>query len=74
MIVPRSPNAQFDGESQGWMVYVVDSERGCVKTQRAQQFLQCLEHYPTVTDGIAIMCYLLPGGEIDFARTAGQDQ
>ena len=38
MIVPRSPNVQFDGESQGWMVFAADSERGCVKTQRAQQF------------------------------------
>lgn len=28
------------------------------------------EHYPTVTDGKAIVLYLLPEGEIDFARTA----
>ena len=28
------------------------------------------EHYPTVTDGKAIILYLLPAGEIDFTRTA----
>lgn len=28
------------------------------------------EHYPTVTDGKAIVLYLLPDGEIDFARSA----
>ena len=28
------------------------------------------EHYPTVTDGKAIMLYLLPEGEIDFTRSA----
>lgn len=28
------------------------------------------EHYPTVTDGKAIILYLLPGGEIDFTRSA----
>ena len=27
------------------------------------------EHYPTVTDGKAIVLYLLPEGEIDFTRT-----
>jgi hypothetical protein len=27
------------------------------------------EHYPTVTDGKAIILYLLPGGEIDFTRS-----
>ncbi len=27
------------------------------------------EHFPTVTDGKAIVLYLLPGGEIDFTRT-----
>ena len=27
------------------------------------------EHFPTVTDGKAIVLYLLPGGEIDFARS-----
>jgi hypothetical protein len=27
------------------------------------------EHYPTVTDGKAIVLYLLPDGEIDFTRT-----
>lgn len=28
------------------------------------------EHYPTVTDGKAIVLYLLPDGAIDFTRTA----
>ena len=28
------------------------------------------EHYPTVTDGKAIVLYLLPEGEIDFTRSA----
>ncbi len=28
------------------------------------------EHYPTVTDGKAIILYLLPGGKIDFTRSA----
>jgi len=28
------------------------------------------EHYPTVTAGKAIVLYLLPGGAIDFTRTA----
>ena len=27
-------------------------------------------HHPTVTDGKAIVLYLLPGGEIDFTRAA----
>lgn len=27
------------------------------------------EHFPTVTNGKAIVLYLLPGGKIDFART-----
>jgi hypothetical protein len=30
------------------------------------------EHFPTVTDGQAIVLYLLPGGEIDFALTPEQ--
>ncbi len=30
------------------------------------------EHYPIVTDGKAIILYLLPDGEIDFARTPPQ--
>ena len=30
------------------------------------------EHYPTVSDGRAIILYLLPGGEIDFTRTPSQ--
>ncbi len=29
-------------------------------------------HYPTVTDGKAIVLYLLPDGEIDFTRTPSQ--
>ena len=29
-------------------------------------------HYPTVTDGKAIVLYLLPEGEIDFTRTPSQ--
>jgi len=28
------------------------------------------EHYPTVSDGKAIVLYLLPDGKIDFSRTA----
>jgi len=30
------------------------------------------EHYPTVTDGKAIVLYLLPDGEIDFTRKPDQ--
>jgi hypothetical protein len=30
------------------------------------------EHYPTVTNGKAIVLYLLPGGAIDFARAPPQ--
>lgn len=29
-------------------------------------------HHPTVTDGKAIVLYLLPGGEIDFKRTPAE--
>ena len=52
MIIPESADAQFDGQSQGWLVYEADSE-----------------HYPTVTEGRAIVLYLLPDGQIDFTRT-----
>ena len=51
MIIPESPDAKFDGQGQGWMVYEAGTE-----------------HYPTVTDGKAIVLYLLPGGAIDFRR------
>lgn len=30
------------------------------------------EHFPTVTDGAAVVLYLLPGGEIDFTRKPPQ--
>jgi len=52
MIIPETPDAKFDGQGQGWMVFEPETE-----------------HYPTVTDGKAIVLYLLPGGEIDFTRT-----
>lgn len=52
MVIPESPDAKFDGQSQSWVVYEADSE-----------------HYPTVTDGKAIVLYLLPDGAIDFTRT-----
>lgn len=49
MIMPLDPNAKFDDQSAGWMVYPPGSR-----------------HAPTVTQGKALILYLLPEGAIDF--------
>jgi hypothetical protein len=50
-IMPVDPQARFDGQSAGWLVYGPDSA-----------------HSPTVTQGRALILYLLPRGEIEFTR------
>jgi len=52
LIMPVSPDAQFDGHGAGWLVYSAGSA-----------------HYPTVTQGRALVLYLLPNGAIEFTRT-----
>jgi hypothetical protein len=52
LIMPVSPDAQFDGHGAGWLVYAAGSA-----------------HYPTVTQGRALVLYLLPNGTIEFTRT-----
>jgi hypothetical protein len=52
LIMPVSPDAQFDGHGAGWLVYAAGSA-----------------HYPTVTQGRALVLYLLPNGAIEFTRT-----
>ncbi|HXH03667.1 MAG TPA: DUF4863 family protein [Candidatus Competibacteraceae bacterium] len=51
MIMPLTPEAQFDGHGSGWFVYAPDSA-----------------HCPTVTQGEAIVLYLLPEGAIEFTK------
>ena len=51
MVIPKTPNAKFDGNGAGWVVYGPDSA-----------------HSPTVTEGEAIVLYLLPGGAIEFTK------
>lgn len=51
LILPRDPEAAFDGRGRGWLVYGPGTE-----------------HFPTVSDGEAIVLYLLPNGEIEFKR------
>jgi hypothetical protein len=49
MVMPITPEAQFDGTSRGWCVF----EPGT-------------GHYPTVTNGEALILYMLPDGKIDY--------
>ena len=50
MVMPITPEAQFDGTSRGWCVFEAGSS-----------------HHPTVTNGEALVLYMLPDGKIDFA-------
>jgi hypothetical protein len=50
MVMPITPEAQFDGTSRGWCAFEVGSS-----------------HHPTVTNGRALILYLLPDGKIDFS-------
>jgi len=52
MVMPISPEAQFDGTSRGWCVFEAGSG-----------------HYPTVTNGEALILYMLPDGKIDYTDT-----
>ncbi len=52
MVMPITPEAQFDGTSRGWCVF----EQGS-------------GHYPTVTNGEALILYMLPEGKIDYTET-----
>ena len=52
MVMPITPEAQFDGTSRGWCVFEPGSA-----------------HYPTVTNGEALILYMLPDGKIDYADT-----
>jgi hypothetical protein len=52
LIMPVSPDAQFDHHGAGWLVYSAGSA-----------------HHPTVTQGRALVLYLLPNGAIEFTRT-----
>jgi len=49
MVMPITPDAQFDGTSRGWCVFEPGSG-----------------HYPTVTNGEALILYMLPDGKIDY--------
>ena len=49
MIMPITPQAQFDGTSRGWLVF---------EPQTA--------HHPTVSNGEALILYMLPDGKIDY--------
>jgi hypothetical protein len=50
MVMPITPEAQFDGTSRGWCVFEAGTS-----------------HHPTVTNGEALVLYMLPDGKIDFA-------
>ena len=50
MVMPITPEAQFDGTSRGWCVFEAGSS-----------------HHPTVTNGEALVLYMLPDGKIDFS-------
>ena len=50
MVMPVTPEAQFDGSPRGWVVFEPDSA-----------------HYPTVTNGEALVLYMLPDGKINFS-------
>jgi hypothetical protein len=52
MIMPITPEAQFDGMSRGWCV-----------------FEPATAHHPTVSNGEALILYMLPDGKIDFAES-----
>jgi hypothetical protein len=52
MIMPITPEAQFDGMSRGWCVFEPASA-----------------HYPTVSNGEALILYMLPDGKIDFTES-----
>jgi hypothetical protein len=52
LIMPLTPDAQFDGRTAGWLVYGPGSA-----------------HSPTVSQGHALVLYLLPGGAIEFTRS-----
>ena len=52
MIMPITPQAQFDGISRGWCVFEPASA-----------------HYPTVSNGEALILYMLPDGKIDFTES-----
>ena len=51
MVMPITPNAQFDGTSRGWCVFEPGSG-----------------HHPTVSNGEALVLYMLPDGKIDFTE------
>jgi hypothetical protein len=51
MVMPVTPEAQFDGTSRGWCVFEPGSG-----------------HYPTVTNGEALILYMLPDGKIDYTE------
>ena len=49
MVMPITPEAQFNGRSRGWCVFEPESA-----------------HNPTVTNGAALILYMLPDGKIKF--------
>ncbi|MCV4698532.1 DUF4863 family protein, partial [Escherichia coli] len=51
LVMPLTPQAQFDGTPAGWKVYGPGTA-----------------HRPTVTQGRALVLYLLPEGRIEFTR------
>lgn len=62
----------YHGHPKGEIDMIIPQSRQAQFDGRGQGWLVYeaeSEHFPTVTDGEAIVLYLLPEGEIDFTRT-----
>jgi hypothetical protein len=62
----------FHGHPNGEIDMIIPETPDAKFDGQGQGWLVCepeTEHFPTVTDGKAIVLYLLPEGEIDFTRT-----
>lgn len=63
----------YHGHPNGEIDMIIPESAGAKFDGQGQGWMVCpagSEHSPTVTDGKAIVLYLLPDGKIDFNRTA----
>jgi hypothetical protein len=63
----------YHGHPNGEIDMIIPESSDAKFDGQGQGWMVCAagsEHYPTVTNGKAIILYLLPGGEIDFTRSA----
>ena len=72
VVLMENIQGPYHGHPQGEIDMIIPETADAKFDGQGQGWMVCepeTAHYPTVTDGKAIVLYLLPEGEIDFTRT-----